>query len=67
MMSSKIQLETTIRRHDDTRVHLCEWDDGGAWLKISVNSGGLYTALTHAEAQQLLDCLQAILYKEVTA
>jgi len=67
MMSSEIQLETTLRRHDGTSVHLCEWDDGGAWLKITVSSGGLYTALTHAEAQQLLDCLQAILAKEVTA
>ena len=67
MMSSEIQLETTIRRRDRTDIHICEWDDGGAWLKINTPNGGLYTALTHVEAQQLLDCLQAIVYKEVTA
>jgi hypothetical protein len=61
------ELETTIYTKDDSRVSLSEWDDGGAWLKIGVRSGGAYTVLTREEAQQLLEGLQAILAKEVTA
>lgn len=67
MMSSDIQIETTINRSLFTSVHLCEWDDGGVWLKINTRNGGMYTELTHKEALQLLECLQAIVYKEVTA
>jgi hypothetical protein len=61
------EIETTIYTKDETRVSLSEWDDGGAWLKIGVRSGGAYTVLTRDEAQQLLEGLQAILEKEVTA
>jgi len=46
---------------------ITEWDDGGAWLKIGVKSGGAYTVLTRDEAQQLLAGLQKILSKEVPA
>jgi len=61
------ELQTTIYTKDDSRVSLSEWDDGGAWLKIGVRSGGAYTVLTREEALQLLEGLQAILEKEVTA
>jgi hypothetical protein len=61
------EIEVTIYTEDQSRVSLSEWDDGGAWLKIGVRSGGAYTTLTRDEAQQLLAGLQAILSKEVTA
>jgi hypothetical protein len=61
------EIETTIYTQDQSRVSLSEWDDGGAWLKIGVKSGGAYTTLTRDEVQQLLSGLQAILAKEVTA
>jgi hypothetical protein len=63
----KNEIDITIRTQDESRVSLTEWDDGGAWLKIGLKSGGAYTALTREEAQQLLEGLQAILSKEVTA
>ena len=61
------EIETTIYTQDDSRVHICEWDDGGVWLKIGVPGGGAYTALTRDEAQELLRGLQNILAKEVAA
>ena len=61
------EIEVTIYTEDESRVSLSEWDDGGAWLKIGVRSGGAYTTLTRDEAKQLLAGLQAILAKEVTA
>jgi len=61
------EIDVTIYTEDESRVSVTEWDDGGAWLKIGVKSGGAYTALTRAEAQQLMEGLQAILAKEVQA
>jgi hypothetical protein len=61
------EIDVTIQTQDESRVSLSEWEGGGAWLKIGVKSGGVYTILTRDEAQQLLDGLQAILSKEVTA
>ena len=61
------EIEITISTQDESRVHVSEWDDGGAWLKIGVKSGSAYTVLTRDEAQQLMETLEAILSKEVTA
>ena len=49
------EIDITIYTEDQSRVSITEWDDGGAWLKIGVKSGGAYTVLTRDEAQQLLD------------
>jgi hypothetical protein len=61
------EIEITIPTQDYSFVHVAEWDDGGVWLKVGVQRGGAYTSLTREEAQQLVECLQAILAKEVTA
>jgi len=61
------EIETTIYTEDGVRVHVSEWDDGGAWLRISAQHGSMSTALTREEAQRLLAGLQAVLAKEVTA
>ena len=61
------EIETTIYTQDDVRVHVSEWDDGGAWLRLSGRHASMSTALTRAEAEQLLAGLQAILAKEVAA
>lgn len=60
------EIETTINAESGARVFLSEWDDG-VWLKIGVSGGGAYTPLTRQEAQEMLQGLQAILSKEVTA
>lgn len=60
------EIETTIYTEDQVRVHVGEWDDGGAWLRISAPHGSMHSALTRAEAQQLLEGLQALLAREVT-
>ena len=61
------EIEITVPTQDQSYVHASEWDDGGVWLKIGLRSGGAYTTLTREEAQQLLEGLQTILAKEVTA
>ena len=60
-------LQTTIWTEDKVRVSVDQWDDGGAWLSIARTGASMYTALTRAEAEQLLAGLQAILAREVTA
>jgi hypothetical protein len=61
------ELETIISTEDGARVSISEWDDGGAWLHMSLRGSTAHAVLTRAEAQRLLDGLQAILAKEVTA
>lgn len=61
------EIETIINTEAGIRVSVNEWDDGGAWLHLSMRNGTVYAALTKDEAQQLLAGLQAILAKEVTA
>jgi len=63
----KEEIETTIYTEDGVRVYVSEWDDGGAWLRISAQHGSMSTALTREEAQQLLAGLRAVLNKEVAA
>lgn len=61
------EIETTIYTQDDVRVHVSEWDDGGAWISLRGRHGSMSTALTRDEAQELLRGLQNILAKEVAA
>lgn len=61
------EIETIIQTEEGGQVVICEWDNGGAWLKLSANRASIYTPLTRAEAEQLLAGLQAILAKEVAA
>ena len=67
MMQKQIEIEKTIRVESGAYLHVSEWDDGGAWLKLGENRSSIYTPLTRAEAEQLVETLQAILAKEVTA
>lgn len=61
------EIETTIKTEEGVRVSVSEWDDGGAWLHLSLRSSTAHAVLTRSEAEQLLAGLQAILNKEVTA
>jgi hypothetical protein len=61
------EIETSIKTVDGVKVSLSNWDDGGAWLHLGMRGGTAYAALTRDEAQRLLEGLQAILAKEVTA
>ena len=61
------EIETIIQTEDGIRLSVAEWDDGGAWLRLSANQGSMFTALTRSEALELLQGLQAVLAKEVTA
>jgi hypothetical protein len=61
------EIEINIRAESGAYVHVSEWDDGGAWIKLGFDRASIYTPLTRAEAEQLLAGLQAILAKEVTA
>jgi hypothetical protein len=60
-----MEVETNIYTQDDVRVHVSEWDDGGAWIRLSARHGSMSTPLTREEAQELLHGLQNILAKEV--
>lgn len=67
MMQEQIEIAKTIRVESGVYVYVSEWDDGGAWLKLGVDRASIYTPLTRAEAEQLVETLQAVLAKEVTA
>ena len=58
-------METIIKTEDGVRVSVDSWDDGGAWLHLSMRHGTSSAVLTRAEAQQLVAGLLAVL--EVTA
>lgn len=64
-MSKDIQ--TTIYTEGNVRVHVDEWDDGGVWLSLQAHGSSQYVVLSRKEAEQMLQGLQAILAKEVTA
>lgn len=67
MMQKQVEIEKAIRAESGIYVHVSEWDNGGAWLKLGIDRASIYTPLTRNEAEQLLETLQAILAKEVTA
>ena len=58
-------METPITTEDGVKVSVDSWDDGGAWLHLSMRHGTASAVLTRAEAQQLVAGLLAVL--EVTA
>ena len=61
------EIETTIYTQDGVRIGVDQWDDGGVWLSLQARGSSMHTTLTREEAQQMLEGLQAILAKEVTA
>ena len=61
------EIETTIYTDDGVRIGVDQWDDGGVWLSLQARGSSMHTTLTREEAQQMLEGLQAILAKEVTA
>jgi predicted alpha-1,6-mannanase (GH76 family) len=61
------KIEITIATQDESHINVHEWYDGGVWLKIGVNRASVFTALTRDESQQLMEALEAILAKELTA
>jgi hypothetical protein len=67
MMQEQIEISKTIGAESGSYLYVSEWDDGGAWLKIGESRASVYTPLTRSEAEQLVETLQAILAKEVTA
>jgi hypothetical protein len=63
----KEEIETTIYTEDGARVYVSEWDDGGAWMRLSDGRASMSVVLTRKEAEELVAGLQAILAKEVEA
>ena len=61
------EIETIIKTEEGNRLSVASWDDGGAWLHLSLRGSTAYAALTRSEAEQLLAGLQAILNNEVAA
>lgn len=66
-MTDKKEIEVDIKTEHGTRVSISEWDDGGAWMYLQARSASMSTVLTRVEVEQLVEGLQAILAKEVTA
>jgi adenylate cyclase class IV len=60
-------IETTIYTVENVRISIDEWDDGGAWLGLQARGATMNAVLTRAEAEKMLNGLQAILAKKVTA
>jgi hypothetical protein len=55
------EIETVIKTKDGVRVSIDTWDNGGAWLHLSMSHGTASAILTRSEAEQLLAGLQAVL------
>jgi hypothetical protein len=60
-------IQTTIYTESDSRIYIDEWDNGGLWLAIHSERSTMHTPLTRKEAEQMLQALQDILAKEITA
>jgi alpha-L-arabinofuranosidase len=60
-------IKATIYTKSDVRIYIDEWDNGGLWLAIHSDRSTMHTPLTRKEAEQMLQCLQDILAKEVEA
>ena len=61
------EMEIIIKTAEKVRVSVSSWDDGGAWLHLTMSNGCAHAVLTRNEAEQFLAGLQAILAKEVSA
>jgi hypothetical protein len=59
--------EIEITSHTGVNVYVSGWDDGGLWIRLGLSNGSIYTSLNREKAEQMLQSLQAILAKEVTA
>lgn len=66
-MANEIEVEVIIKTEDGVRVSIDSWDNGGAWLHMSMRHGTAAAVLTREEAQKLLAGLQAVLAEEVAA
>jgi 4-hydroxy-3-methylbut-2-en-1-yl diphosphate synthase IspG/GcpE len=55
--------EVEIKTETGVNVFVSEWDEGGAWIRLGVHNGSLYTSMTREQAEQLLEALKAILEK----
>ena len=61
------EIEIMFKTEDGVRISVDEWDNGGAWISLQMRGAGCHTMLTRSEAQQMMEALQLILSKEVTA
>ena len=59
--------EIEITSHTGVNVYVSQWDDGGLWIRLGLSNGSIYTALNCEQAEHMLQSLQTILAKEVTA
>ena len=57
----------TVYTETGFRIYIDEWDNGGIWFSLRDDRASIHTPLTRKEAQQMLEGLQSILSKEVTA
>ena len=60
-------ITVTVYTETGFRIYLDEWDNGGIWFSLRDDRASIHTPLTRKEAQQMLEGLQSILAKEVTA
>lgn len=59
--------EIEINTQSNVNVFISEWDEGGIWIRLGLHNGSIYTSMTRDQANQMLEYLQTILAKEVTA
>lgn len=61
------EIETCITTEDGVRLYICEWDDGGAWVRMSGDRSSMHAVLTRAEAEAMVAGLLAVLNKPEAA
>ena len=65
--TSENEIETIFKTEDNVRVSIDSWDNGGAWLHLSMKHGTASAILTRYKTEQMLVGLQLILAQEVKA
>ena len=60
------EIQTIIYSVEGVRISVDEYDDG-VWLSLQARGASMHTTLTIEEAKQMLEGLQKVLNKEVTA
>ena len=54
-------MERDVQLENGQKIHVCDWDDGDVWFRISNRYASMQTTMTREEALKLIDGLHIAL------